>query len=119
MKKTLPLLVVGILVLSGLGAIALSNDDEEIIQSETIIFSQPILIENDDYYEIELSESTSFTSGFGNPALPVVTKQYIFPFGTEITQVDVEYETFSQQKISKPIKPPKMADKRSWQIILT
>lgn len=42
MRKLLPLLVVGIFVLSGLGAVAGTEGEKENFVSETISFSTPI-----------------------------------------------------------------------------
>ena len=56
----LPLVVVGILVLSGLGAIAGTESKKEEFISETISFSQPIVREKEDYVSIELAETPSW-----------------------------------------------------------
>jgi len=44
MMKLLPLLVVGILVLSGLGAIAGTESEKENFESETIIFHNQLYV---------------------------------------------------------------------------
>ena len=57
MKNLLPLLVIGILLLSGLGAVAGSESDREEFMFETIFFSKPMVYETEDYVSIELAEA--------------------------------------------------------------
>jgi len=103
MRKLLPLCIVGILVLSGLGAVAISGLNETRSISETVSFSQPILTEKEDYISVELPEATSYLGKTGKASLPVITKQYVFPFGTQITNVDVIYDETGEQVLSKPV----------------
>ena len=105
MKKTLPLLVVGILVLSGLGAVGGTEDEKEIFESKIIYFSQPVIHEKEDYTTIDLAEATSNSWEKDKPTLPVVTKVYTFPFGTRVDNVDVSFSDVIEKKISKLIRP--------------
>jgi len=105
MRKILPLLVVSILVLSGLGAVAYSQDIDEEYKEETVFFSNPTISENKDYATIELSESTSNTMQAGKPAIPTYTKVYTFPFGTEIEDVEVTFSEPIQQDVTKLVEP--------------
>jgi hypothetical protein len=105
MKKIVPLMAVGILVLSGLGAVALPEVNDERLIMENISFSQPIIVEKEKYISVELSESSSYSAEAGKPSLPVISKTYILPFGTKISNVDVSFEVISEQVISKPIIP--------------
>ena len=56
MRKILPFLVVGILVLSGLGAVAGTEEEKVKIFSEKIIISQPIVSDSQNYVSLELTE---------------------------------------------------------------
>jgi hypothetical protein len=103
MRKMLPLCIVGILVLSGLGAVAASGLEETKSISESVSFSQPILTEKENYIAVELPEATSYLMETGKPSLPITTKQYVFPFGTQITDVNVFYDTTNEQLLSKPV----------------
>jgi len=105
LRKLLPLLVVGIFVLSGLGAVAGTEGEKENFVSETISFSTPITNEKTDYVSIELTEATSSSMETGKPMLPVVTKVYTFPFGTSVDNVEVSFSDVIEQEISKPIEP--------------
>ena len=106
MKKFLPIMVVGILVLSGLGAVTGTNiDEKENFESDTINFSQPIIHEKEEYISIELTEATYNSWEADKPSLPVVTKVYTFPFGTRVDNVEVSFSNVIEQEISKPIIP--------------
>lgn len=104
MKKIVPLVIVGILVLSGLGASAVTNSDNENLISETIVFSQPFVCEEQDYVSVELEGATSELWETGKPTLPVVTKVYTFPLGTIIDNVEVTFSNEVEKVISKPVK---------------
>ena len=105
MRKIIPFLVVSILVLSGLGAVALSEGETENFDSERISFSKPIVVENENYVAIELAESSADSWVNGKPMMPVVNKVYTFPFGTIINDVYVTFTSPKQMEITKPIKP--------------
>ena len=104
MKKIIPLVIVGILVLSGLGASAVTSSENENLISETIVFSQPNICEEQDFVSIELEEATSSIWETGKPTLPVVTKVYTFPLGTIIDNVEVVFSNTIEKEISKPVK---------------
>ena len=104
-KELLAIIFVGFLVLSGLGAVAISESKDETCKTETILFSQPILSEKEDYIVVDVPESTSNSIEARKPALPVVTKLYTFPFGTHVTNVEVSYSTIKEKHLSKPVMP--------------
>ena len=62
MKKAIPIILIGVLVLSGLGAVALPETKENTLieKTEVISLSPPILIENNKYISVELSEAHFF-----------------------------------------------------------
>jgi hypothetical protein len=105
MRKLLPFFVVGILVLSGLGAVSGSESNEESIVSEKIFISQPTILEKEDYVSLESTDATVYSGEQDKPALPVITKVYTFPFGTKIDSVDVTFSDFTDVEVSKPIEP--------------
>jgi len=104
-KKIIPILVIGIFVLSGLGAVSGTESDEENVISENVFFSQPTICEKEDYISLELEESTCDSWEEDKPTLPVVTKVYTFPFGTIIDNVAVTFSDFTEKQLSKPIEP--------------
>jgi len=107
MKKLLPIMVVGILVLSGLGAVALQeNEDKTLFNTESIMISEPIIKikESNEYLTIDLKESESLLMDTGKPVMPVITKVFTFPLGTKIVDVSVDFD-IEKQILSKKIQP--------------
>ena len=101
MKKFLPLLVVGILIISGVGAIGESENQNKNVISEAIVFSQPNIVEEDNYLSIELIESTSYLMEEEKPLIPIITKVYTFPLGTCINDVKVSFSKQIEKWIDK------------------
>ncbi len=105
MKKILSLFIVGTLVISGLGAVALDNEKNTYKISESIHFSEPTIKQNDRYITINIKEAASSTMETGKPVLPKHTITYTFPFGTRITNVEVLFSETIEQEISRSISP--------------
>ena len=105
MKKIIPIVIVGILVLSGLGAVSGTESEEESFISENITVSQPNFCENENYVSLELEEANSNYWIDEKPAMPAIVKVYTFPFGTIIDNVEVTFSDFSDMIVSKPITP--------------
>ncbi|UCF13444.1 MAG: peptidase C25 [Thermoplasmatales archaeon] len=105
MKKILPILAVFILVLSGLGAVAVTESDEKLLNEESVLLSAPIFKKEDSYLTVDFKEATSMLLDTGKPMLPVVTKVYTFPLGTKIDDVAVTFSEINQQVLSKKIMP--------------
>jgi hypothetical protein len=105
MKKLLPIILVGILVVSGLGAVAVQeNDDETLFNIESMTISEPIITETSEYLTVSLEESESLLLGTGKPMLPVITNVFTFPLGTKIVDIKVDFDT-QKQVLSKKIQP--------------
>jgi hypothetical protein len=107
MKKLIPLCIVGILILSGLGAAAFTvhRTKDVNIKTESIGFSDPILQDDGQYISVNLKEAASSLIDPGNPILPVVTTVFTFPFGTKISSVDVSFSATNKLTVSKEIIP--------------
>ena len=107
MKKVLPLIIVGILVLSGLGAIAITDDKsyDLKIENESVILSKPVITDIGQYVTVTMKESTSSLLYAGKPVLPVVTKVFTLPFGSEISHVDVIFSEENEIVLSKEVLP--------------
>ena len=86
MKKLLPLFIVGVLILSGLGAVALTDNNQKnlVIKNESIVLTKPIIEDVGKYVKMNLPESTSSILSAGKPMLPVITKVFTLPFGSKI-----------------------------------
>jgi len=105
MKKIIPIVIVGILIISGLGAVAISDNNPDVLyKMESISVSKSFLEENNEYVLVDFEESTSKLMETGNPIIPVITKVITFPAGTKIKDIKVD---FIKEKINldKKIQP--------------
>jgi len=107
MKKLLPFCIVGILILSGFGAVAINNNktNDLKIKTESIACSEPVIKDEGQYVTVSLKEATSFLLDSGEPMLPVLTKVLTFPFGTKISSVDVSFSETNEIVLSKEVNP--------------
>ncbi len=117
MNKIVPIIVVGILVLSGLGAVAINNDlsikkynDNEklVTKSEEITVSfSSISVEKYDsnYIDINLENSETYLANPGEPVLPKVVKTIELPFGATNVKVEIVFSDFEETSIDYEIRP--------------
>jgi hypothetical protein len=105
----LPLFVVGIFVLSGLGAVAISNNDETELIKNSVYFSEPMIEIEDDFITVNIAETNSFIMAQGKPVLPSYVEKFTFPFGTKIKSVTGTPKDVQTQTISKVLQPTKQA----------
>jgi hypothetical protein len=104
--KKVPLLVVGILVLSGFGASAIyEGNNKEMIALESITFTEPVIQEHDQYVEVRLDGATSYLRELGSPLLPIYTKLFTFPVGTTIKDVSCTFPYIEEITLSKEVIP--------------
>jgi len=104
MRKILPFLVVGILVLSGLGAVALGMGNTE-KKTVSVAFSQPVINEQNEYAVVSMDGTNSFLMEQNKPMLPSYTEEFAFSFGTRIKSVTVTPDNIQKQIISKDVIP--------------
>ena len=105
MKKVFCLIIVGFLVLSGLGAVALDSVKDTYKISETMHFSKPVIKQDSQYITVDFKESTSSSMAVGKPILPKYSMVYTLPFGTRVENVEVLFSETIEQRITKPILP--------------
>ena len=105
MKKILPLMAVGILLISGLGTVVSSESKEIIHEQEFVSFSRPLIHEQNLYVTIDLEGANLNALTVGKPDLPVVTKVFTFPIGSEIKNIDILFSEEKEQHVVKPIAP--------------
>jgi len=115
MKEILSVMVVGILVLSGLGAVGLSNEKESfennfVSEYKTVEFSKITINELEkEYIELGFDQSNTYLMEPGKPILPKIVKIFELPFGAKNVMVEVESGVISEESISGQIKPsPRM-----------
>jgi hypothetical protein len=111
MKKTIPIFVVGLLVLGGIGAIGVrvstqrEEQDNNILDmgvintkadtyhfNDVIPVSEPAFVQQNGYLQVEVNEAHPllFT---GKPAIPVIVKTFSFQLGTKIVDIDITMKT--------------------------
>lgn len=107
MKKHVSIILIGILILSGIGAVALPNEgsfEKENMIMYTLDISEPVVTESGDFIVLSLPEESSQLTETGKPMIPVIVKTFTFPLGTHIDSIDVLYEVRSLE-LEQAIKP--------------
>jgi hypothetical protein len=106
MKRIVPILIVGIMVLSGLGAAAVSHTAQKPMEkTETISFSYPEIQNKDGYALVTVKNANAWLYKTNAPMLPASVTTYIFPFGTKIRNVDVAFSEPKEYTLEKKIVP--------------
>ena len=107
MNKILPLIVVGILVLSGLGAADILDDNLEISEKiERVTFSKhPVIEDKDGYLTVSLEGADSLSVESGKPMLPVHRKTFTFSSAAKIKEVICGYSEVEEKSITGKIIP--------------
>ena len=60
MKKIFPIMIVGIFILSGLGIAVSSTEENHESEKTSIVFSKPILREENKYTTLKIKEANGF-----------------------------------------------------------
>ena len=105
MRKILSLIVVGILVLGGLGAVALNKNEEMKFEKTTVSFSKPIIANENKYVSINFDEANAYIMEDGKPMLPIYVQTFTYPFGTKINTVTCEIGNYQEMNLPNIIKP--------------
>src|SRR4030042_5293549 len=104
MKKLTPIIIIGIVVLSGLGAVA-QPITENTLEKVTLQFSEPSLQHQNNYISVSLPEANSFLMRQDKPFLPCYTKTFTYPFGTTIHSVTVTPQALHMQTLTTDVEP--------------
>jgi hypothetical protein len=107
-NKIVPFFVISILVLSGLGAVAINNDDVVFENFKTMTLEiSPLVIEeyDDSYIEVNLEDTSSLFAEPGKPVLPKVVKSIELPFGVTNVKVDVMPINVQEKNLIGEIRP--------------
>ena len=115
MKTLLPILIVGALIISGFGTLAINIEKTNNMQIEQIIETINIdistfKIENkgDNYIKVSLGAKESYLMNPGEPMIPKVLKKYELPFGVTNIKIETEPTNIQEIEISKEIAPTPM-----------
>jgi hypothetical protein len=117
MKKFLPIVIVGILVLSGLGAAAFTSNvslkqaslSEKSISASVQFSSGPVFEANDGFLNVEMNGATTQLLSQNKPVLPIYVKTYEIPFGSTNIQVTCTPKDVRSMEISGQIAPARIA----------
>jgi len=106
MKKILPILLVGVLLLSGVGAaVTVYTHENNLFIQGDISFSEPVLTERNNFISVEIANALSSTISPGDPMLPMYTRLFTFPFGTTIRDVSFSVGLEETIPLTKQVLP--------------
>ncbi len=83
----------------------LSNNNDIQIKEYKLIFSNPQIIDEGEYVNIEVKEATTTLRMPYGPSLPVIKNVYEFPFGTIFYDIEISYSEIVTKTIEKTLKP--------------
>ncbi|MEM4258180.1 MAG: C25 family cysteine peptidase [Candidatus Thermoplasmatota archaeon] len=104
MKNILPILIVGILVLSGLGAVALPNTPQTQRTHGVLFVSEPMIQHKDQFVRVRIPEQASYLMETGKPMIPVLVWSQTFEPNTQFSNIKVQYTTQPYQ-LAAPLEP--------------
>jgi hypothetical protein len=106
MMKILPLVIVGVLIVGGIGAVAIPKDEAVQFEQQTVVsFSRPYIEDKGDYVSVELAESKAFITEPGRPLLPMYVNVFELPFGAQNIQVSCTIQGLHIEDLSKKVVP--------------
>jgi hypothetical protein len=110
MNKIMSIAIIGILILSGIGAVATNNEENQNknlmnINSENIQFSEAVIDSSNDFIKVSLKDNTNYIMTPGEPMLPKVVKTFEVPFGSKNIDVKVTIGDIKERTINGEITP--------------
>ena len=102
--RIIPFLLAGILILGGLGAIALPINNTS-IRIKSINFSEPKITDENNFITLNLDETDSFIINQNKPLLPKYSEMFEFPFGTKIIGVSCISSQVYEKTLTKKLEP--------------
>lgn len=116
------LLLVGILSIALMSSILSVSAQTDNRTSSTICydihFSEPTFHEHHDHTELKVAQATAVTTSESCPMLPIYSKTFEFPLGTQVLSVDIKPSIIHTMHIEKPIRPVPTKHKIGNQIAL-
>lgn len=104
MKKIVSIVLIGIVVLSGLGAAAVVTPSVTLLKkTQTITFSDLEITTIETSTSVVLKTANTWVKTPGAPLLPASATTYIFPFGTTIKSVEVTFSEPEEITVVKSI----------------
>jgi hypothetical protein len=115
MEKILPILLMGMIVLSGLGAAAFSTNvsipQTTSIKTESataLFLTPPTFSEKDGFVEIQIDGATTQLLEPNRPILPIYIKTYEIPFKSSNIQVICHAKEIRSMTLTKEILPARL-----------
>jgi hypothetical protein len=89
------------------GSIQTQKPSQLLSQTKTILFhfSLPSLTENQGMLTLQCNEATDYRNVPGEPLLPMLTKTFEFPFGTQITNIEYTSDGIHDIQLTFKIPP--------------
>jgi hypothetical protein len=109
MKKIGVIIILGLFVVSGIGASAISHSQKEVQHHNMKIEINVSDIEIstfENYISISIPSQTSFMMEPGKPMLPIISKTFILPIGTKILSISLDIESSTVHLPKKIIPSP-------------
>ncbi|HDM67307.1 MAG TPA: peptidase C25, partial [Thermoplasmatales archaeon] len=103
MKRIIVAILVGFLLVSGVGVVAISQTGFE-KEDMVVHVSDPIIVDKGEFVTVEVKELTNYLSEPGKPLLPLYIRTFTFPVGTKILSVDVK-SSYREIHLAKKIEP--------------
>jgi hypothetical protein len=100
MKKIIPLLIVGVLLISGLGAVATPEGN---VKQLSLSFSNLIIQETDEYSTLDLMGTNSVLMRKDHYMVPTQIETFTFPFGTKIKSVHCTPKNIHKHSLTKDL----------------
>ena len=105
MDKILSFLIIGILVISGLGAGALGYGVDECNHSKKALsFCNLRIIDEQEHITLEIDEANSVFIQNNHYVVPTHIETFTFPINTKIHSINVDPGAISSQKLEKKLK---------------
>ena len=102
MKKIFPVVIIGILLLSGVKAVDVIENKNEMEINESFSFSTPIIKESEQYVSLQLQETELTLSDSGKPEIPMISYSFDLPFGSK--NIKITYKPSDEYEIDLPKK---------------
>jgi hypothetical protein len=83
----------------------------------SIDFSRPVLSENNDFVDIDVSEADGVLNKEGCPVLPLFTRTFEFPLGTHLTSVEIQPVAVQTMILGEQVRSVPLKQKIGDQII--
>ena len=111
MKKKIAIVSIAcVVILSGLGASAIQQQDDTNtmnFRADHIQSSAPMITEHDGFIAVSIAEQTSTLMQEGRPMTPVISHTFTFPVGTRVEDISVSFDTASYALDAKVQPAPK------------